>query len=122
MENKKGMSLIVLVITIIVMIILSGVVIIGLTDNNPIEKAREATFKTDVGTYKEELNSTIINKKYDDRRYDPVVINETDAEEIKKYIPSFKKEYEGILIIEEGELVFDGGAGEYKEWSEDLGI
>ena len=42
MNNKKGISLIVLVITILVMIILAGVVIVSLQDNNPIGKAKFA--------------------------------------------------------------------------------
>ena len=47
-KRKNGISLIVLVITILVMIILAGVVIVSLSKNNPIEKAKEAEFKTNV--------------------------------------------------------------------------
>ena len=39
MQNKKGISLLVLVVTIIVMIILAGVVVANLQENNPISKA-----------------------------------------------------------------------------------
>ena len=42
MNNKKGISLIVLVITILVMIILAGVVIVSLQNDNPINKAKFA--------------------------------------------------------------------------------
>ena len=42
MNNKKGISLIVLVITILVMIILAGVVIVSLQNDNPIDKAKTA--------------------------------------------------------------------------------
>ena len=42
MNNKKGISLIVLVITILVMIILAGVVIVSLQNDNPINKAKYA--------------------------------------------------------------------------------
>jgi len=55
MKNKKGISLIVLVITIVVIIILAGAVILGLVDNNVINKASEAKFKTDSDTFKSEL-------------------------------------------------------------------
>ena len=44
MKAKKGISLIVLVITIIVIIILAGAVIFTLAGNNPTEKANYATF------------------------------------------------------------------------------
>jgi hypothetical protein len=44
---KKGISLIVLVITIIVIIILAGAVILSLASNNPIAQASEAVYKQD---------------------------------------------------------------------------
>jgi len=43
--KKNGISLIVLIVTIIVIIILAAVVILTLSKNNPIESAKEATFK-----------------------------------------------------------------------------
>ena len=42
MNNKKGISLIVLVITIVVVIILAAAVILSLSGNNPINNARIA--------------------------------------------------------------------------------
>lgn len=44
MKAKKGISLIVLVITIIVIIILAGAVIFSLSDKNPADQASLATF------------------------------------------------------------------------------
>jgi len=55
MKINKGISLIVLVITIIVIIILAGSVILSLSTNNPIDKSKEATFKTNVVEYNSEL-------------------------------------------------------------------
>jgi hypothetical protein len=49
---KKGISLIVLVITIIVIIILAGAVILSLADNNPIASANKATCLSDVANFK----------------------------------------------------------------------
>ena len=46
MRNKKGISLIVLVITIIVMIILAASVVITLSNTGIIDRASEATNKT----------------------------------------------------------------------------
>ena len=46
-QNKKGISLIVLVITIIVMIILAAAIIISLSNNGIIGKANEAVEQTD---------------------------------------------------------------------------
>ena len=50
MNNKKGISLIVLVITILVMIILAGVVVVSLQKNNPIEKAKVAKLTDSVSS------------------------------------------------------------------------
>ena len=54
-SEKQGISLIVLVITIIVIIILAVAVILSIANNNPIENAKEARFKSDVRTMQEEL-------------------------------------------------------------------
>ncbi|MDD2377202.1 MAG: hypothetical protein PHD15_05310, partial [Clostridia bacterium] len=70
MKNKKGISLIVLVITIIVIIILAGAVILSLANNNPIESANEATFKTNVAEYNSELAMAITNKYLQDNSFD----------------------------------------------------
>ena len=52
---KKGISLIMLVITIIVIIILVGAVILGLTNNNPIDSAKYAVFSSDISTLEEQV-------------------------------------------------------------------
>lgn len=48
MKNKKGISLIVLVITIIVIIILATALIVTLIKNNPISNAKEAVNANDL--------------------------------------------------------------------------
>ena len=53
MKNKKGISLIVLVITIIVMVILAGAIIITLNNSGIIQKTSEAVDKTNEATVKE---------------------------------------------------------------------
>ena len=59
MKSKKGISLIVLIITIIVVIILAAAVIITINKNNPVESAKEATFKEDVKSFQDDLALTI---------------------------------------------------------------
>ncbi|MDF2865192.1 MAG: hypothetical protein K0R72_1, partial [Clostridia bacterium] len=54
-KMKKGISLIMLVITIIVIIILVGAVILGLTNNNPIDSAKYAVFSSDISTLEEQV-------------------------------------------------------------------
>ena len=53
LDNKEGISLIVLVITIIVMIILATTIILSIKDSGIIDKAKEAKAKTEIATAKE---------------------------------------------------------------------
>ena len=48
---KKGISLIVLVITIIVMIIIAGAIILSLSNSHVTQRANEATLSSDRGNY-----------------------------------------------------------------------
>jgi len=54
-RKKIGISLIVLVITVIVITILAGSVILSLATNNPILTAKEAQFKSDMSEFNSEL-------------------------------------------------------------------
>ena len=63
-EQKKGISLIVLVITIIVMLILAAAVIITLSNSSIINKAKEAVNKTDVKNFEQELSLSLADMKH----------------------------------------------------------
>ena len=54
-NNKKGISLIVLVITIIVMIVLVGAVILSLNNAGIIGKASDATVAADIANIKTQV-------------------------------------------------------------------
>ena len=56
MKERKGISLIVLVITIIIMIILAGAIILTLNNSGVIGRAEEARDKSDTSTLKEAAN------------------------------------------------------------------
>ena len=56
MNKRKGISLIVLVITILVMLILSGVVIVSLQKNNPIENAQKAKILENLKAIESEIS------------------------------------------------------------------
>ena len=63
--QKRGISLIVLIVTIIAIIILAAAVILTISKNNPVSSAKEATFKEDMANIQDEL-SMYISKKYTD--------------------------------------------------------
>ena len=56
MKNKKGISLIILAITIIVMIIIAGAVIISITENDVIDEAKDSVQDWNTKAAKEQLD------------------------------------------------------------------
>ena len=102
MYKRKGISLIVLVITILVMLILSGVVIVSLSKNNPIEKAKEANLKTNVQSLIEEVNMYIANslEKNDLEKY-PVQIKSIEDNMLNI-------EMKELIAIEQGKFLVNG--------------
>ncbi len=126
--KKTGISLIVLIVTIIVIIILAAVVILTLSKNNPIENAREATFKEDVRTFQDEL-AMYIAKDYTakagqrDYKINADKYTTDGAEDsVYTYIPSFSKKYENKFVITNDELVYAGEVEKEKEWISTLNI
>ena len=128
LTQKKGISLIVLIVTIIVIIILAAVVILTVGKNNPVERAREAKFKEDIQTFRDDL-ALSISKDYTaqggqrDNKFSGITY-----EEIQEYIPSFTKEYEGKLIVKNDELMYPEDveskviSQKEKEWLKDTEI
>ena len=55
LSKKGGISLVALVITIIVLIILTGAVIVTFMDGGVIDRAKESVFKSDIRTYQSML-------------------------------------------------------------------
>ena len=110
-KDKRGISLIVLIITIILMIILASAVILSLNGGGLIEKARESVFKTRMKTYVEELNFSISNKVLDGTiagtKSVNVKVSDSDyEEEIRELIGSIKKEDVGNIEVHDGILVY----------------
>ncbi|MEG0521816.1 MAG: hypothetical protein RR594_05065, partial [Clostridia bacterium] len=119
--KKAGISLIVLVITILVMIILAGAVLVGLVVNNPIGKAKEATFKSDIDGFKSEFTMKLTGKVTSDKNFLPQNIN-VAGQDVKEYIPSLKKDYENKIEIIGGEIYYTGTNEKEILWCEDAGI
>ena len=128
MKGKKGISLIVLIITIIVVIILAAVVIITINKNNPVESAKEATFKEDVRSFQDELNMYISNEytKLQGMRDSKINTKKIPAtyKEMQTYISSYKEKYDKKLGIEDDKIVYfpKEVTNNEKKWLEDLNI
>ena len=111
-KGKKGISLITLVITIIVIIILAAAVILTLNNNNPIENAKEATFKSDVKTVQSELTMYIAKQTADTLggfKAEELNLSETTTPKIEEILTSIKSSgLEGKVEVQNGKLVYTG--------------
>lgn len=122
-NQKIGISLITLVITIIVIVILAGAVILTLSQNNPLESANQAVFKSNVDGYKSELQLYVMNQySKDNGTYDSTKLNVTGAE-VGNIIKSMKPTDIGKFEIEKGNLVYSKAeqSDEYN-WARQIGI
>ena len=130
--KRKGISLIVLIITIIVVIILAVTVILTLSKNNPIESAKEATFKEDIRAYQDELNMYIAKEyqqsagmrdwKITATEYEKDSTKENYNNSVYKYLNSFKKKYENKLAIKDDMIAYVGFDEKEKNWLLNSGI
>ena len=128
LTQKRGISLIVSVVTIIVIIILAAVVILTVSKNNPVESAREATFKEDLRSFRDDL-ALSISKDYtakagqrDNKFNADKYTTEGESDSVYTYIPSFTKKYEGKFAIVNDELKYVGEEEKEIAWSKDLGV
>lgn len=128
--KSTGISLITLVITIIVMAILSGAVILSLTQNSPIGQANEAAFKADLDAIKSEYNIYITSQYVKNKSYNPTKLNANDlqvtydaaileSQTIKDIITTLKQsdKYNGQFEIIDGILVYVGADRTKKRWA-----
>jgi len=129
MKNNKGISLIVLVITIIVIIILAGSVILSLYTNNPISQASAARFKSDA----QEINSEFelwISSKYvsSGGTFDPSTVNIDNVSKtyggqtISQILTTLKGDNLDKYQILNGKLTYVGKIKEESDLLKDIGI
>lgn len=137
MKTNKGVSLIVLIITIIVIVILASAVIVNLSKNNVINQAGEAKFKSDAYTYSNDLSLWMQKQLVENLgNYDPAKLNSaTDSNDvlyngqrvgtISDVIVSMSSMPEsdraGYKIVE-GKLTYVGQDDIKQSWASDLGI
>jgi hypothetical protein len=130
MKRKRGISLIVLVITIIVIIILAGAVILNLLNNNLIEQANKAVFKSNAANYSSELSLVLASNYSQDYSFNKSTFNagKWDGNKdniegtIKQYITSMTVEDGAKFEIQQSKLVYIGSVQEEKDQLAEVGI
>lgn len=135
MRENKGITLIALVVTIIVLLILSGTVISMITGNDGIlTQAQETKFKSELSSLKDEYMLFINNKKLEA----PTQFKEesvwasknsltynTKTEEngnIEDILPSISKSLLDKIEIVKGKLLIKTQSEREIEWAEEIGV
>ncbi len=134
-NTRRGISLIVLVITIIIIAILAGGVILTLSTNNPINSANEAAFKSDLDAIASDLNVYQTSQYAKAKTYSPNKLDANDlsaeydgitieGKTIKDIIPILSKtdKYNGQFEIVDGKLVYLGTNRTQKRWAQDVNV
>jgi len=107
---KKGISLIVLVITVIVLSILATTVIISLSNTNIINQTNSAVFKSDMANLKSAYELYVASKLIDDRTYDRTSLSLSAASNAAEFTEIFgnnvPENYKNNLEIVAGRLVY----------------
>ena len=104
MENKKGVSMIVLVITVIVILIISGTVILNLSDQKISESSKLASLQSDMqlmlDQYEVKYNELLVKYKGDTSKF-----TTEDIEELQSTIP---EEYQATYRATTGGIEYIG--------------
>ena len=122
MKNNKGITLIALIVTIIIMLILAGVTIYISSGDGLFNQTKKAAFQTEVRQIQEQVENrkTVVIAK-NNRRIPASFDISFDDLDLDK---SIKNKYNGKLVIVNGELYYEPSllTEEEIEWVEELGI
>ena len=124
---KKGISLIVLIITIIVILILTGAVILSFMDNNPIDSATEAAFKSDIANYNSALALYVASEIEVGANSTMVTTDSIDiaAADMANVNPTLNTKYSGKFCVVDGNLAYISSEltdTVQQGWLADLGV
>ena len=119
--KKNGISLIVLIVTIIVIIILAAVVILTLSKNNPIESAKEATFKEDLRAVQDQVEMYIASRYQKELNdFDKNTLNISGETLVSDF--GMPAKYKDKIAVADGNLVYTGKDQKEKKWANDNDI
>ncbi len=102
LNKKRGVSLIILVITILVMFILLGVSISFLTKENPIGVSKKTVFLNNINVMQERLDETMAKKENEDDNFQREALYVIDCTKVPEYFPKVPKKYLSKVLIEGG--------------------
>ena len=119
--KKNGISLIVLIVTIIVIIILAAVVILTLSKNNPIESAKEATFKEDLRAVQDQVEMYIASRYQKELNdFDKNTLNISGETLVIDFGMPVK--YKDKVSVKKGKVIYKGKDEKEKKWANDNAV
>lgn len=138
MKNTKensGITLVALTITIIVLIILSGVSVAMLVgENGLITRARESKFKTELSELKEELEEFKLSKIMENKNFQESSLTsgvgllkyntkkQDEQGDIENILTSIKEQQKEKIEIIKGKMYYKTDNEQEIKWLQDLGI
>ena len=146
MKEKRGITLIALIVTIIILLILAGITIAAISQGGLFGRAKEAAFKTRMAEYKEKTNMYVSWKVTETLNPDTSEINAgemlkkaiddkiiTDIEEeeittnIEEVIENIKNSDKNLVVVYKGEMYYVSNKSNANnenqvKWCKDIGI
>jgi len=104
-KNKRGISLIVLVITIIVMIILASAIILSLRSSGIIGRANEAKTTSDLASKKEAASVKLAEYELAVQTGESSVLGKTASEYVIQELEKDKVDTSDIVITDDGKII-----------------
>ncbi|MFR2571400.1 MAG: leucine-rich repeat domain-containing protein, partial [Clostridia bacterium] len=136
-NRNNGITLIALIITIIVLLILAGITVSMLTgDNGLLNKTSEAQFKSDLSSFKEQLEIFKTSKIMENNSFSEDTLNASAGENtlqyntkpaeetgnIEKIINNIDNKYKGKVEIIKGQLIYNTQSKQEIKWIQNLGL
>ena len=110
-----------MIVTIIVIIILAAVVILTLSKNNPIESAKEATFKEDLRAVQDQVEMYIASRYQKELNdFDKNTLNISGETLVSDFGMPVK--YKDKIAVADGNLVYTGKDEKEKKWANDNNV
>lgn len=125
LKNKNGITLIVLVVTIVIILILCGTSLrIVLGDNGLIENAQYSAFETKIQIYQNNVKNYILSQQLYDNKEDDTDYYIDDKETMKNVLEDVTDEEADKYGIQDNQLRYkeDKVTEQEKGWLERLGV
>lgn len=124
-KKNKGITLIALVVTIVVILILAGVSITTIFDTDGVMESTEtAAFSSKIEVYKGKVESYVLTQEMNVPEGEELDVNVRDPEQIKAILGGIDDEEARKYVIQNNELRYnpDYVTKDEKQWLTELGI